>query len=49
MLSLIKSEDYLKSPIKQSEVLYYKCKINQWVYNLYSLTEEEIGIVEGKK
>ena len=40
------SEDYLKNPIKQAKVREYEKQIDQLVYNLYGLTEEEIKIVE---
>jgi hypothetical protein len=36
------------NPTKQAKVKEYKEQINQMVYKLYGLTEEEIKIVEGE-
>jgi len=49
ILSLTQSEDYLENPQKQARVKEYERQIDQMVYKLYGLTEEEIKIVEGKK
>ncbi|MCD6231422.1 Eco57I restriction-modification methylase domain-containing protein, partial [Candidatus Aerophobetes bacterium] len=49
ILSLTQSEDYLENPQKQAKVKEYECQIDQMVYNLYDLTEDEIKIVEGGK
>jgi len=38
----------LKTPQKQAMVKKYERQIDQLVYKLYGLTEEEIKIVEGK-
>ena len=47
ILSLTQSEDYLENPEKQAKVKEYERQIDQLVYELYGLTEEEIKIVEG--
>jgi len=47
ILSITKDDDYLKNPNKQSQVKEYQRQIDQLVYKLYGLTEEEIKIVEG--
>jgi hypothetical protein len=46
ILSLTQSEDYLSNPQKQAKVKELEKKINQLVYKLYGLTEEEIKIIE---
>ncbi|OGH07763.1 MAG: hypothetical protein A2W22_02705 [Candidatus Levybacteria bacterium RBG_16_35_11] len=46
ILSITKDEDYLQNPEKQAKVKELEQEIDQLVYNLYSLTEEEIRIVE---
>ena len=46
ILSLTQSEDYLENPQKQAKVKEYERQIDQLVYELYGLTEEEINIVE---
>ncbi len=46
ILSLIQSKDYPESPQKQAKVKEYEREIDQLVYKLYGLTEEEIKIVE---
>ena len=48
ILSLTQSSDYLKNKEKQAEVKEYEHQIDQLVYQLYGLTEEEIRIIEGK-
>jgi len=48
ILSLTQSEDYLENPQKQTEVRKYERQIDQLVYKLYGLTDEEIKIVEGE-
>ncbi len=48
ILSITISEDYLKDFQKQGQVKEYEKQIDQMVYELYGLTEEEINIVEGK-
>ena len=46
ILSLTQSEDYLENPQKQAKVKEYERQIDQLVYKLYDLTDEEIKIVE---
>ena len=46
ILSLTQSEDYLENPQKQAKVKEYERQIDQLVYKLYDLTEEEIKIIE---
>jgi len=46
ILSLTQSEDYLENPQKQAKVKEYQRQIDQLVYELYELTDEEIRIVE---
>ncbi|MCD6317751.1 methyltransferase, partial [Candidatus Aerophobetes bacterium] len=48
ILSLTQSEDYLENPQKQARVKEYERQIDQLVYKLYNLTDEEIKIVEGE-
>ena len=48
ILAITKDADYLDNPSKQAQVKEYEKQINQMVYKLYGLTEEEIRIVEGK-
>jgi len=48
ILSITKDDDYLQSPAKQVQVKNYEKQIDQMVYDLYGLTEEEIKIVEGE-
>jgi len=47
ILSLTQSEDYLEDQQKQAKVKALEREIDQMVYQLYGLTEEEIRIVEG--
>lgn len=47
ILAIAKDSDYLESPAKQDKVKEYERQIDQMVYELYGLTEEEIKIVEG--
>ncbi len=47
ILAITKGEDYIDNPTKQAEVKEYERQIDQLVYELYGLTEEEIKIVEG--
>ena len=46
ILSLTQSENYLENPQKQAKVKEYQRQIDQLVYKLYNLTDEEIKIVE---
>ncbi len=48
ILAITKAEDYLQNPAKQAQVREYERQIDQMVYELYGLTEEEIKIVEGE-
>jgi len=48
ILFLTQSSDYLKNKEKQAKVKEYQRQIDQLVYKLYGLTEEEIKIVEGE-
>jgi len=45
-LSLTQSDDYLQNSQKQAKVKEYERQIDQLVYKLYELTEDEIRIVE---
>ncbi|MCL0032891.1 hypothetical protein M1N06_03965 [Peptococcaceae bacterium] len=47
ILSLTQSEDYLENLQKQARVKEYERQIDQLVYRLYELTDEEIRVVEG--
>ncbi len=49
IMSITKDDDYPQAPSKQSQVKEYEKQIDQMVYELYGLTEEEIKIVEGAK
>ena len=49
ILSITKDEDYLQNPHKQARVKELEREIDQLVYKLYGLTEEEIRIVEGEE
>jgi adenine-specific DNA-methyltransferase len=48
ILAITKDPDYLQNPAKQAQVKEYERQIDQMVYELYGLTEEEIRIVEGE-
>jgi hypothetical protein len=48
ILAIIKDDDYLTNSTKQAKVNEYEHQIDQMVYKLYGLTEEEIKIVEGR-
>jgi len=48
ILAITKDRDYLESPTKQAKVREYEKQIDQLVYKLYSLTLEEIKVVENK-
>ncbi|MBT9143952.1 MAG: Type IIS restriction enzyme Eco57I [Dehalococcoidia bacterium] len=47
ILAITKEGEYLTNPTKQARVKKYEHQIDQMVYELYGLTEEEIKIVEG--
>jgi len=46
ILTITKDDDYLENPAKQAKVREYEKQIDQLVYKLYGLTEEEIRIIE---
>jgi len=46
ILSLTQSKNYLENPQQQARVKEYESQIDQIVYKLYGLTDEEIKIVE---
>jgi len=46
IFSFTQSEDYLETPQKQAQVRQYERQIDQMVYKLYGLTQEEIKIVK---
>lgn len=46
ILAITKSDDYLTDPEKQTKVKELEKQIDQLVYKLYDLTDEEIKIVE---
>ncbi|MBI4245239.1 MAG: N-6 DNA methylase [Planctomycetes bacterium] len=47
ILAITKDKNYPTNPQKQTKVKEYEHQIDQMVYKLYGLTEEEIKIVEG--
>jgi hypothetical protein len=49
ILTITKDDDYPQNPQKQAQVKVYEREIDQMVYELYGLTDEEIAIVEGKE
>ncbi|MBE3128761.1 MAG: Eco57I restriction-modification methylase domain-containing protein, partial [Actinobacteria bacterium] len=46
ILAVTKSDDYLTNPEKQTKVKELEKQIDQLIYELYSLTDEEIKIIE---
>ncbi|MFN3599133.1 MAG: hypothetical protein ACK4VK_05295, partial [Aquificaceae bacterium] len=48
ILSITQLYDYLSNPQKQKEVKKLEKQIDQLVYKLYGLTDEEIKTVEGE-
>jgi predicted GIY-YIG superfamily endonuclease len=46
ILAITKDDDYLQNPTKQAKVREYEKQIDQLIYKLYGLTDEEIKIVE---
>jgi len=46
ILTITKSDTYLENPGKQAQVKEYEKQIDQMVYKLYGLTDDEIEIVE---
>lgn len=49
ILTITKSSDYLENSAKQSKVKEYERQIDQMVYKLYGLTDDEIAIVENSQ
>lgn len=49
ILTITEATDYLQNPQKQAKVNELEREIDQLVYEIYGLTEEEIKIVEGEK
>lgn len=49
ILAITKDDDYLRNPEKQAKVKELEKKIDQLVYKLYDLTDEEIKIIENEK
>jgi len=49
ILDIAKSKDYLENLEEQVKVKEYEKQIDQMVYKLYGLTEEEIKIIEANK
>ncbi|MEW6102319.1 MAG: hypothetical protein AB1630_00635 [bacterium] len=45
--AITKDDNYLSNPSKQAQVKEYEHQIDQMVYELYNLTEDEIKAVEG--
>jgi len=48
IFTITKDDDYLVNFCKQTKVKDYEKQIDQMVYKLYDLTEEEVKILEGK-
>lgn len=46
ILSFIKDEDYFENPEKQAKVKEYEHQMDELVYKLYGLTDEEIKMVD---
>jgi len=46
ILAITKAGDYLENVAKKEEVKEYEKQIDQMVYKLYGLTDEEIEIVK---
>ena len=46
ILAITKDKDYLENPERQAQVKEYEKQIDQMVYKLYSLTDDEIETVE---
>ncbi|MBA3065193.1 class I SAM-dependent DNA methyltransferase, partial [bacterium] len=46
ILDITKNSDYLENPTKKEEVKEYERQIDQRVYKLYGLTDDEIKIAE---
>jgi len=48
-LAIVYSEDFLNNQAKQEQVKTLEQELNQMVYDLYGLSDEEISIVENFK
>jgi len=48
ILAITKDDDYLGNSIKKDKVHEYEKQIDQMVYKLYGLTQEEVRVVEGE-
>lgn len=46
ILAITKDEDYLENTAKQANVREYERQIDQMVYSLYGITEDEIKVIE---
>ncbi|GAH55741.1 unnamed protein product, partial [marine sediment metagenome] len=46
IFTITKEDDYLVNSTKQAKVKEYEYQIDQIVYKLYDLTEEEIKVIE---
>lgn len=49
ILAITKADDYLQDPAKQEKVRGYERQIDQRVYRLYDLSDDEISIVEDRE
>ena len=49
VMEMTKANDYPNNPSKQTKVKEYEQQIDEMVYKLYDLTNEEIKIVEAKE
>ena len=49
ILTITKASDYLDNSSKQAKVKEYEKQIDQMVYKIYSLTEEEKKIIENNQ
>lgn len=49
ILAITKNEDFIENPTKQNQVREFEKQIDQLIYKLYELTQEEINIIEGVK
>ena len=48
ILAITKNDDYLVNFEKQAQVRNYERQIDEMVYKLYDLTEEELKFIEGE-
>jgi len=47
ILAITKGDDYLENPAKQAKVYEYEKEIDELVYGLYGLSENEIKVIKG--